>query len=704
MEKPIDIYSGIVSKIKEIDIDIIIKPNLNKEISDNIRQSSKNIGGILKKLEDEINQLENQAEWKHYTISFIGETNAGKSTIIEALRIKYNEEEKRNDHERNSTLLEEEKNLLEELKQKENQFLFEKDEIDQIKNKEIAFYLKKIDDLEKTFLFKIRKLLQKSYEPHKFKISELQSEIYINSTKNFEDLGFVDNSRKKIKEIKFQIKYDGEIIGDGRLDFTQKNKSFFIKIDDELVKIIDVPGIEGNEEKYEEEIKKAVSESHCVFYVTSSSKTLESGTLGKVKKYIKDQADVFAIVNLRLNQYKYEFFDLSFGEIYKNKLEPIASISNQLIEELKDNFIEAIAINGHWGFLSFSKFLNKEKLLNDKEKLDKIFVNETIIFEKSNFISLENVISKTLNHKEGKIYRTNVLKINSLLINLISNLKENSERYLSEIFLNDITEQSKLAKKELNSSWKDLSRDLDNTRARVLNEFRNKSYKKINDFVERSNIDENSYTKAIEDIINLETSLLQKSISSDLKENNEKVNKQIEKSLSKFLNRLETLSKINNVSFNETKFDVKFDFFKEDLLKFGMGALTVGGFAMSGATFGAIFGTAIPIPVIGTVSGVVVGAVVGAIVGIFIQIFNFLQSTTTKKSKILSKISDQLNLQVEIIDKQLKVSFSSFSDDVKRNLIDEGVFLVEELVEIYKQRKTKVGEVIKELEDLKIKL
>ncbi len=43
----------------------------------------------------EIERLENSSEWERFCIAFFGETNAGKSTIIDALRIVYDEESRR---------------------------------------------------------------------------------------------------------------------------------------------------------------------------------------------------------------------------------------------------------------------------------------------------------------------------------------------------------------------------------------------------------------------------------------------------------------------------------------------------------------------------------------------------------------------------------------------------------------------------------
>ena len=45
----------------------------------------------------EIEKLEASSEWEKYCVAFFGETNAGKSTIIESLRIIYDEEMRRSE-------------------------------------------------------------------------------------------------------------------------------------------------------------------------------------------------------------------------------------------------------------------------------------------------------------------------------------------------------------------------------------------------------------------------------------------------------------------------------------------------------------------------------------------------------------------------------------------------------------------------------
>lgn len=62
------------------------------------KDGQQELRGIIEKLHkiqssfnDELQLLEQHAEWEKFTIAFFGETNAGKSTIIESLRILFNE-------------------------------------------------------------------------------------------------------------------------------------------------------------------------------------------------------------------------------------------------------------------------------------------------------------------------------------------------------------------------------------------------------------------------------------------------------------------------------------------------------------------------------------------------------------------------------------------------------------------------------------
>ncbi|MEX5891540.1 GTPase [Providencia vermicola] len=86
-------------------------------------------------------------------------------------------------------------------------------------------------------------------------------------------------------------------MGDGRSDFTRESKEFLFDINGIQVKLIDVPGIEGDEKLVENEISNAVKKAHAVFYITSKDAAPNEGTLQKIKKHLADQTEVWTVYN-----------------------------------------------------------------------------------------------------------------------------------------------------------------------------------------------------------------------------------------------------------------------------------------------------------------------------------------------------------------------------------------------------------------------
>ena len=66
--------------------------------------SLENLGKINEKIQNEYHDLKKSSEWDRFTIAFYGETNAGKSTLIEALRLLWKEEGKLEEQERFKTI------------------------------------------------------------------------------------------------------------------------------------------------------------------------------------------------------------------------------------------------------------------------------------------------------------------------------------------------------------------------------------------------------------------------------------------------------------------------------------------------------------------------------------------------------------------------------------------------------------------------
>ncbi|MEJ8623450.1 50S ribosome-binding GTPase [Helicobacter pylori] len=95
-----NIYSGVEKSIK--DLQNIFKNTDDKD--EKLKRFNQEALELFQKLEreslKELESLKNNEEWENFTIAFYGETNAGKSTLIECLRLFFKEQSKVNQQER----------------------------------------------------------------------------------------------------------------------------------------------------------------------------------------------------------------------------------------------------------------------------------------------------------------------------------------------------------------------------------------------------------------------------------------------------------------------------------------------------------------------------------------------------------------------------------------------------------------------------
>ena len=98
--KSTKIYNFILTKVKELRENILRVQLSDDEAKEKQKEIKNRLDIIVNELEKKIKELENNSEWDRFTVAFYGETNAGKSTLIETLRIMLNEKEKFKDREK----------------------------------------------------------------------------------------------------------------------------------------------------------------------------------------------------------------------------------------------------------------------------------------------------------------------------------------------------------------------------------------------------------------------------------------------------------------------------------------------------------------------------------------------------------------------------------------------------------------------------
>lgn len=155
LNRPENIYDDLKDKISDL-IEKIIKNEgvLDTQLVGEKFNESKEILNLQQKeIEKKMDELKSNSEWDYFTIAFFGETNAGKSTLIEVLRLLFSEKTKSeiqakfNDIKREFSLDENEHEKLKKTKNEIDQKSLENNQ----KLKEIEqTYNQKLEDYQKT--------------------------------------------------------------------------------------------------------------------------------------------------------------------------------------------------------------------------------------------------------------------------------------------------------------------------------------------------------------------------------------------------------------------------------------------------------------------------------------------------------------------------------------------------------------------------
>src|SRR5574344_1082222 len=114
-KKPENVYQYIYNKLSLINYKLQLKSE-----DEELQESVESVLHVLNEFKNnrfnkELDDLKKYQEWNDLTIAFYGETNAGKSTIIEALRLYFKEETKvksQNEFKKIKKYIEEKKNEI----------------------------------------------------------------------------------------------------------------------------------------------------------------------------------------------------------------------------------------------------------------------------------------------------------------------------------------------------------------------------------------------------------------------------------------------------------------------------------------------------------------------------------------------------------------------------------------------------------------
>lgn len=745
--EPTEIYKFILTKVEELKGYIFKMELSDKEAQEKQEEIKEALDSIVYKLNRNINELKDNSEWDKFTIAFYGETNAGKSTLIETLRILLNEKEKLKDREKykeidnciNSLKAEREvydnkikesvkkyeqaldsimKNLkgseieldelresLKNLKKSNEEFQEELNILKEMINEEkrrsiknfILWLLKKLPEQKNLSTIKdeINKNSVKIVEVEASekiiteKIEEINEEIStIESTKNNEINEYDEKIvllDKKIQNANEEIipYCDGKIIGDGRSDYTRDVTEYEIEYNSEKFCLLDLPGIEGNEELVLENINKAVKKSHAVFYISASPNPPQSrdkensGTIEKIKQHLGDQTEVYFLYNKKIKNPKM----LKDGLVNEEEEKSLKETDEILSGILDTQYSRNIPLSAYPAFLAIGNCYSRNE--ESKRKFLENLNAETILsfskVEKFKNWLTESFVTNT----KDKIIRANYKKVYSVIDETTIEIQEQNE--ILNIMREGLVRNSKNTKKNLESVLTRIENKFQTELDDSLDEFEHKLRSSIYEKI-KGHIDNVEFKNSLESMYKEYNEILSSNLQTRFEGLNEEFVSEVKKTLEKHNKTREELIKTYSIRYSiKENFDFNFKFNsgidKKKLLS------SIGGIIET-----LIFNILNPIGLVAI--GIVIFAELCSLVNSIRCIFDKEYRAGQQREKANNKIEEIKKSLKKDIEEKLPEIYQNLNDtikEIKDSLLDENK-KIDKIINTFKNAKNEFYE------------
>lgn len=566
-ETSTQVYKKISQEVERI------LDNLTLPVNDSALQKANSdarlqLESFQTRLNEAIDSLRSNAEWETFTIAFYGETNAGKSTVIEALRILFQENTKltrqaafrqfQQQHDLSPEALENADRALEEneaLSASLSQALAEVRGRYSDREAELGKELSRLSTLiedQKTRWSAIRRLLalwilsqeQKQWRQVKQKQQALEAEIH-QETQSFavqkadcdaqRQTMLKQRARMDEKFAELNALADGEIIGTGMSDFTLDATLYPFESCGQRFALLDVPGIEGKESKVREQIQRAVEKAHAVFYVTSKATAPQKGdednpgTLEKIRSHLNAQTEVWTLFNKRVTN----VMALGRPLVNEDEAHSIQDLDDKMREQLGKNYRQTLVVSGMPAFLSLAEHLVPGgPSAKSRDKFLKAFTAEELL-KKTGLSALARVLTQQLvADSKSKIARSNIQKTRVVLDDIAAQVSVlQSDTYAKLVW--QLNEDKNSAHKQLDHALKSLRQRLIDRAEESVSRFRNHARERIYKVID-GDISNDRFKSELEAMISLEHASLEKSLPGILKAELERFQSEISDIVTQF--------------------------------------------------------------------------------------------------------------------------------------------------------------------------
>lgn len=227
---------------------------------------------------------------------------------------------------------------------------------------------------------------------------------------------------------------DGDIIGDGSPDFTKVYKEYNMTIMGNPFVLIDVPGIEGDENSVRDEICKALGKAHCVFYVQGEGKKPDSKTVEKIKKYLKDWVKVYSIYNVRGTAFNYDEEEERAAFKTNNVLAIESQIEKVFKDALEEKYAGNITLQARLALCSVAKFsLKQGELIEEQKNFNSYFGSSKAVYDFSNFSCLTSNVDFLSKHFSSEIFNAHKCKLHKLSLSDLGEIRSLNKTYSDDL-------------------------------------------------------------------------------------------------------------------------------------------------------------------------------------------------------------------------------------------------------------------------------
>ncbi|GAA7477693.1 hypothetical protein ckin120_10730 [Helicobacter pylori] len=480
---------------------------------------------------------------------------------------------------------------------------------------------------------------------------------------------------------------DGAIIGDGRNDFTLKTQSYSFQYNHQNFVLLDVPGIEGSEQKVIDQISNATQKAHAIFYVTKTPNPPQKGeegkrgTIEKIQKQLASQTEVWTIFNKPITGPR----ALKDGLINENEKESLKILNKEMKNILGKHYKGYKVVSAQAAFYGLSQALIPETDFDKKkQKFLKDFKAEELLYQ-SHFKPLaEFIAEELLKNSRAKIIQSNCNKALKVVEELQNTIKTMIEKQIDPMIK---------ARQEYKEEVDD---NLDRSTDKFISDLEKSALDEIDQFkFDIGEIMEERIEKGVEDeeckeifknelIQGIET--LRENIKRRFKECGERFNEQIKEDIERFKEKIkDSLKMLECISIDSGNFDFNTDFNIDNGIDgFALGA-SIGGLVLLG-----IVNIWNPVGWVELgIAGLV--ALVGAVKAMW-NVFN----PDYKKSQQKEAVNESLNKACEKIAQDVESRIESVKKDIWEK-IEKFKADLNGPVENYEYKKERLKEVNKRL-------